>query len=111
MLYNPLSSEGKDFIETIEENQKTLFSLDKKAKEKNQLVGRYIKEPYADGYAIYQIIRENKSSVRVRVCTGLGDDWAIPYWGNEATIDKNYAEGNILRRDRMSELFKKREEA
>lgn len=105
MIYKPLSTEGKDFLETIKKNEEQLYGIDREAKEKNQLVGRYIQEPYADGYAVYQVIRENKNTVRVRVCTGLGDDWVIPYWGEEYTINKEYAIQSIKSRDNIKRVF------
>ena len=63
-------------------------------------------EAYADGYAIYQIVRENKNTVRIKVCKDIGDDWVIPYWGEETTIDKSHAERNIGHRDWMDSLVK-----
>lgn len=61
------------------------------AKIKGNLLGRYMSEGYADGAAYYEIIVVKKQKVIIRVLTGIGDDWIIPYWGEETTIDKNYA--------------------
>lgn len=96
------------WINMIEENQKLMKEKDKEAKEKGVLQGRYINEQYADGYAYYEIIRENKKTVRIRVIKNIGDDWVIPYWGEEATIDKEHALRNIGWRDHMAELSRKR---
>jgi len=97
-----------EFFRKVEENWNKVQKKDEEAKAKGQLVGRYIREPYADGYAIYQIIRENKKSVRIRVVTGIGDDWHIPYWGVEVSIDKEYAIRNIAGRDFWSDLKKRK---
>ena len=88
-------------LKVMKENWDKIVSEDKAAKDDGKLVGRYIKEQIADGFAIYQIVRENKQTVRIKVVTGIGDDWIIPYWGEEAAIDKAYAQGNIEWRDHM----------
>ena len=68
---------SKSLIEIWEANMRKVKEADKKAKEKGKLVGRYIDEPYADGAAIYKIIRENKNTVRIKVVVDIGDDWVI----------------------------------
>lgn len=96
------------WIKQIEENQEKMYQKDQEAKEKGVLKGRYINEPYADGYAYYEIVRENKNTVRIKVIKNIGDDWVIPYWGEEATIAKDHALRNIGWRDHMASLVKKR---
>lgn len=93
-----------NFLDRMNENEKQLNDRDEAAKAKGDLKGRYIREGYADGYAIYEIIRVNKKSVRIRVVTGIGDDWRIPYWGDETTIPLEYALQNIKQRDFWSDL-------
>jgi len=93
-----------NLIQNWERNWKKIQEKDRKAKEEGVLKGRYIQEQYADGYAIYEIVRENKKSVRIKVCVNIGDDWIIPYWGEEATIDKDHALKNIGWRDHMDNL-------
>lgn len=105
MLYKPGNFKGMSFVEMIKKNWEALEECDRKAKARGELKGRYIAEPYADGKAVYQIIREDKKTVRIRVCTGLGDDWVLPYWGEETSIDKNYAIQRIAQRDALAELF------
>lgn len=108
MRYKPKEFNAKNFAETMKENWKQLNDIDQKAKEKGELLYRYITEPIADGQAVYQIIRVNKRTVRIRVCTGLGDDWQIPYWGKETTIDKKYAVQKVAQRDVWAEIFTKK---
>jgi len=110
MLYKPGKYNNMDYSEVIKKNWEKLEECDRIAKEKGELKGRYIAEPYADGNAIYQIVKVNKKTVCIRVCTGLGDDWTIPYWGAEATIDKEYAIKKVAQRDALKELFQKRKE-
>lgn len=97
----------EDFVKQWEENQRKLDEKDAKAKAEGKLVGRFIQEPFADGYAIYEITKENKKTVRIRVVDGIGDDWRIPYWGDEATIEKSYALKSLAWRDKMNKLFSK----
>lgn len=97
-----------DFFNKMEENRKKLDEQDAKAKTEGKLVGRYIQEPRGDGYAIYRIVRENKKTVRIQRVTGIGDDWSVPYWGDETTVDKEYAEKNIGQRDFWSNLVASR---
>lgn len=90
---------SESIIKGFRDNHAAMQLQDQKAKEAGTLVGRYIEEGIADGAAYYVIIRENKKSVRVRRVTGVGDDWTVPYWGDEATIDKVFALQNIGWRD------------
>jgi len=78
-----------DPIKQMQDNMNELRRQNKEAYEAGELVGRVIEIPYADGYAYYQIIRENKRTLRVRVCLNVGDDWSVPFIGGEGSIDKN----------------------
>jgi hypothetical protein len=93
-----------EIIKRMNENRKHLEECDDGAAEAGQMVGRYIGHPYADGEAIYQIIKENKQSVRIRVCAGLGDDWVLPAWGAECTIDKGQALQFLGFKDGLKEM-------
>ena len=88
-----------------DENMEHLEECDKKARDADNIVGRYIQHQFADGYAVYQITRKNKDSVRIQVCTGLGDDWVLPAWGRTCTIDMETALRFLKWRDSMLELF------
>lgn len=94
------------FLEECATNMKKITNKDEKAKAEGKLVGRYIAESFADGQAIYVITKELEVWVEIKVCTGIGDDWVIPYWGEKARIDKAYALRNINRRDSIEKLFK-----
>ena len=104
-LYKPEEVDWSKMDECMKRNQEQLDSIDREAKENGQLLHRYIQEPFADGFAVYQIIRVNKKTVRIRHCSGLGDDWMIPYWGEEATIDYHYAAEGVAHRDRIATFF------
>lgn len=101
---NDLSDVSK-WLKEADDNFKALEEQDKKARRSGTLVGRYIQEQYADGYAFYVITKENKKSVRIHVVSGLGDDWVIPYWGEETSVDKQYALQSIQYRDNLKRIF------
>jgi hypothetical protein len=104
LTYEPVSIKG-DFRDYCENNSARLSAIDAEAKSKGQLVGRFITEPYADSCAVYQIVAESDTEVRIHSCKGLGDDWTIPYWGAKATIRKDYAQEKVELRDRRAAYF------
>lgn len=80
------------------------------SRSEGELVGRFISEPFADGKAYYKIVKENKNTVRIKVCRGLGDDnWVIPYWGEETSIKKDFALQKLRQRDALRKIFSKKE--
>jgi len=95
----------KLLIESWQKKIKEFEKTDREAKKQGQLVGRYIKESIADGYAYYKIVKEGKKSVEIRHIKGIGDDYMISYWGKQATINKDYAKKSIEFRDKLSEIF------
>ena len=92
-------------LKAIDENYEQLTKIDKMAKSKGELLGRYVDIPVADGKAIYQIMRVNKNTVRVKALGGFGDDYIFDYWGYEATVDKDYVSTLVRNRDKLSEIF------
>ncbi len=99
---------GEDIAKSLGQSKKNFDDLDaadRKAKAARQIVGRYIREPYADGHAYYLITEDLGDEVRIEVCTGLGDDWVLPSWGEETLIEKNYAKESLRRRDAMDRFF------
>lgn len=98
----------QNYVSEIEKNQKKMEQKDLIAKEKGVLKGRYVRERYADGYAFYEVIRENKHTVRLRVITGIGDDWILPSWGKETTFHKPYIIQNIQQRDYWNDFVQQK---
>lgn len=88
-----------------DENREQLERCDRLAKRSKSIIGRYIQHQFADGYAIYQIIRELRGDVYIKVCVGLGDDWVLPAWGRGCWIDKTTAIQFLKQRDMLAELF------
>jgi len=99
---------SEQLIKRWDETWKDVEDMDNEAKAAGTIIGRYIDEPIADGKAIYLITNEYKNKVKIKVVTGLGDDWRVPYWGDVATIDKDYALSKLKYRDSLAELFSKK---
>lgn len=91
----------------MDANWEKVRKADEEAKAAGKLVGRYLDFPAGDGKAIYTITKENKTTVRVEVVTGIGDDWTIPTLGAGGTIKKEVALANVNRRDAFAKLFGK----
>ena len=97
-----------DIVKKWNNNFQKLVEEDAEAKKKGILVGRYIKEPIADGYAFYKIVKENKATVKIQVVRDIGDDWSVPYWGESTTISKKYVIKGLGLLDKMEEIFASR---
>lgn len=96
-----------DIIQKFERDEKTMYEKDKKARSKNSLIGRYVREPYADGYAFYEIVKENTKTVKIKHLD-IWDAWVIPYWGKSATINKNYVIEQFRHREALEKIFTKK---
>ena len=94
------------FLDMIDKNWKKLEKKDQESKKKGKLVGRFITEPYADGSAVYKIVSESGDKVRIKVVRNIGDDWEIPYWGEETTIKKSYVLEKLHQKDAMNKFLK-----
>lgn len=90
----------------LKENWEKLEAQDIKAREDGTLVGRYIREPVADGHATYVIVKEYENTVRIKyvpeVCP---DEYRYSYWGNGGSIRKSYAEKSVSWRDNIRRVF------
>lgn len=95
-------------LKAIDENYEQLRKIDRMAKSKGELLGRYIDVPVADGKALYQIMRVNKNTVRIKALSGFGDDYILDYWGYESTVDKEYIQNLVRNRDKLEEIFGRR---
>jgi hypothetical protein len=95
----------KNTLKIYDDNFNKLVEKDAEARKQKTLVGRYIAEQFADGYAYYTIVKENKKTVKMKVVTKLGDDWVIPSWGETPTLDKRYVMSKINFRDRHSDMW------
>ena len=113
MLYSPAVTCSEDeycakWEGAIKANEKRIDLIEKDAIKLGGLLYRFIVEPVADGKAVYQIVKVNKNTVKIKLCQidPVYNDYIVPYWGLEATIDKSYAEQSIKQQDALRELFK-----
>ena len=85
-----------DYRKVMEAEDRLLSRLEAEAKARGSLVGRYLREPYADSYAFYLVVAESDDKRKVKIQSiPIGDAWVIPYWGESALLDREYAERNF----------------
>ena len=99
------AGDWKSHRRQMNDNYLQLMECSKKAKSLGSLVGRVVRHNYADGYAYYQVIKENKATVQIQVCTGIGDDWSIPAWGDKSTVNKAMIQDMLKHQDTLDEMF------
>lgn len=97
---------GWDSLKAKMKSQDDLMNeLKTLAKANKTLLGRIIRFPYADSYAVYVITKINKKTVRidwVDYCDGWQDDRC----GEAANLDIRFATQKIRLEDRLDGLFK-----
>ncbi len=99
-LWDDIEKGNWNFLETVDRAQK----------ESGELCYRYLDFPYADGKAIYQMTGICGTMAKIVRCQGLGDDWEIPEYGNEAVIPLSQALQVVGRRDKMGDWMEKKRE-
>jgi len=72
-------------------NEVVIMGWEDQAKKTRAWIGRTLADHVGDGSAVYVVIKENKKSVRIRVCQGIGDDYFSTHWGYECTLNKGEA--------------------
>lgn len=99
-------SKGREEVEAqLKKNQQKLDYLDAIARKNNTFVGRTVSVPVADGYATYVVVKENKTSCRIEVATGLGDDYCSYEWGREATVSKSFLTQHFRAHEALEKLL------
>jgi hypothetical protein len=83
---------------------KAIDELKELAKTNNTLLGRIIKFPHADSYAMYVITKVNKKYVRID-WLDYCDGWVDERCGKAAFIEKEYALQKTQGEDALSKLF------
>ncbi len=97
-LWDEKGKENHDFREAVDREQK----------ESGKLCYRYLDFPYGDGKTIDQVTGICGTMAKIVRCRGLGDDWEIPEYGDEAVILLSQALQTVGRRDRMTDWMEKR---
>ena len=114
MLYVPRTCTEDQYLSRwqviTQANEKRLNQIERKAIKNGGLLYRFIYEGVADGQAIYQIIRVNKNTVRIRLCSldPCYAEYVVPYWGKETTISKKYAWKQINNQNSINKLFNRK---
>lgn len=97
--------------EKFEAEQKQLWQelldSDNAAKKTGTLVGRYLKEAFADGYAYYRIVKVTSRTAHL-VHVPLGDAWRIPFIESlGCKVPLAYVKDNVGKRDWWQEVCNK----
>ena len=93
-----MSSGLQDFIERSNAKWQELKAADALAKQRGELVGRYVTHPHADGQAVYVITDQSGKSVTVG-WVDVDDAWVLPAWGKKARIPTSKAQQLIGARE------------
>lgn len=95
---------GNAFDARMKRQETLIDELRELAKENNTLIGRQVKFPHADSYAVYIVTRVYKNQVQVTWldwCDGWVDD-RLGYQGN---LPIDYVQQTVTGEDRMRVLF------
>lgn len=97
----------EDFRAKMDREFSEMAAEDKAAKDASTLIGRYVRESIADGYAYYRVVGI-KGLIAVVDHIHICDGYRVPMiesMGGE--IPLKYARENIQMRDKWDELFAK----
>jgi hypothetical protein len=110
-----VSSEEVDYKKGWEESKKKMDKQDnlmnelkELAKTNKTLLGRVIRFPHADSYAVYVITKVNKKTVRIN-WVDYCDAWQDERCGIAANLDIRYATQKIKGEDCLDEMFSKKQ--
>lgn len=107
MLYKEIREEEEmDCLRRWDLNCEQVEKIDEEAKKTGSILHRFIYEPYADGKAVYQVVKLNKKTVRLKVVKGIGDDWVLPWWGEEILLVRSLIEEKIRDKDNLYSLLR-----
>lgn len=96
----------KAYMKKTQELDVLMDELKALARKEKTLLGRIIKFPVADGYAIYVITKVNKARVKIE-WIDYADGWVDDRCGKAALLDINYATEKIAGEDALEKLFSK----
>lgn len=92
----------------LKQQDKLMDEIEELAIKHNTILGRIVKFPMGDGYAIYIITKVNKKSARltwVKYC----DAWQDDRIGYEANVDIDYVKQKVAQRDALNKLFRNKQ--
>jgi hypothetical protein len=98
-------NEIKKWLSEKDKKFERILREDKLAKKNKTLVGRFLQEHIADGYAYYLIVADNGKRCKVQQITGLWDDWQIRRFELNPWVSRREVVDNVERRDALNALF------
>jgi len=99
---NPL-----DFDNIMKTQENLMDELKTLARANNTLLGRTMRFPMADSYALYVVTKVNKTTVEVTWVKWC-DAWQDDRLGYQGSLSLQYATQNIKGRDALDELFSRK---
>lgn len=105
ILTNKWETEGLDELKDKMNKQDTLMNeLKEHCRKAKAMTGRVIKFLHADSYAVYLVTKvwETKCTLE---WIDYSDGWTISDLGYKGSMDINFIHYEILREDKMDELF------
>jgi hypothetical protein len=90
--------------EKMDKQELLMEELEELAKAQKTILGRTIRFPHADSYALYIITKINKNKVQLDWINWC-DAWVDDRCGYRSDIDLAYATSNVRGQDAMNELF------
>jgi len=101
-------SNDPNSLDNIMKRQENLIDeLKTLAKQHNTILGRTIKFPMADSYALYVITKVNKNTVQVtwlKYC----DAWVDDRLGYRGSLSFDYASRDVRGQDALEEMFSRK---
>lgn len=101
------SNDPNSLDNIMKRQEKLIDELKTLAKQHNTILGRTIKFPMADSYALYVITKVNKSTAQVtwlKYC----DAWVDDRLGYRGSLSIDYATRDVRGQDALEEMFSRK---
>jgi hypothetical protein len=101
------SNDPNSLDNIMKRQEKLIDELKTLAKQHNTILGRTIKFPMADSYALYVITKVNKNTVQVtwlKYC----DAWVDDRLGYRGSLSFDYASRDVKGQDALEEMFSRK---
>ena len=102
--WNSKGDRSKEFDKRWDRQRLLIEELEKHAFEAKSMTGRIIRFQCADSYAMYLVIKVNKTTCRLQ-WLDVGDGWEDARLGDSGSISLNYVHDDICYQDRMKKAF------
>lgn len=106
-VYTFGSNDPNSLDNIMKRQEKLIDELKTLAKQHNTILGRTIKFPMADSYALYVITKVNKNTVQVtwlKYC----DAWVDDRLGYRGSLSFDYASRDVRGQDALEEMFSRK---